>query len=135
MVSKKRIILICVAIAIIVILLLTRCSRRVFNNNDFKSDIVSIEIKSGSTGERITVTDEDKVDKIISNFANLKMRFKSIFNNYVGWSYNLKFRDSNGNTIYDVTVIADTYLNYKDIRYTVTGDELVDMDYLDGLFE
>ena len=71
-------------------------------------DVASISVFCGSSGKCFTVSNTDEIEYIVGNIQHTPMKRAHISTGYDGFSFQLTFKDSNGNTIDSFMINNDT---------------------------
>ncbi len=74
------------------------------------SEIHSIKINSGSTGNRFIIEDVEDIDVIVSNIQSIAMKKGKVSLGYTGYVYNLKFIDKQGTVIDDFALNSNNHI-------------------------
>lgn len=106
------------------------------------TEIASIEIINGNTGERKTLTAEDsyyEYHDLLKLYRQLDFTAESEKNTRVGYQYSMKLQDAEGNTLQNVTPYKDGItIDRIFYQYDNTGDgaaaSLRLMEYLEYVF-
>lgn len=125
---RKRLITIC--LALICCLTLASCStEKVFDIEG----VAKISVMSGNTGESVEVTDEDLIQQITDNISAITFKRGSRIDSS-GWSYNIRWYDTNGQEIDNITTGGDgTTLFYDGYNWSAVSGG-IDTDLLDEVF-
>ncbi len=95
-----------------------------------------ITIFSGSTGQKIEVTDKSAVDHITANFNSVAFRKDKSSKGYEGYAYQITWYDADGKQIELVTVMRATRISYDGYFYdAMEADYEIDMDFIEELME
>lgn len=98
-------------------------------------DASKIELRSGSTGEQIDVTDEDSIRHITENINAMKLRDEGKVDSD-GWSYSLSWFDEDGNCLKQITLVGGKTVVFEGHRYSTADDgEKADTAFLDKLLD
>ena len=62
------------------------------------SDIKSISVFDGNTGESFDFSDRDEIRYVVENIQNTKMKKDTLSIGYTGYSFRISFFDENGNS-------------------------------------
>lgn len=119
-------------LAFICVLSLNGCSSKTKN---FKvTDAASITVMSGSTGERIVITDAKDISYITENINAITFsRGEKV--NSDGWDCFLSWRDESGNEIERLTVLDGYTVIYDGYFYRgMDADQEIDTAFFDKLF-
>ncbi len=95
-----------------------------------------ITIFSGSTGEKVEITDKTAVDHITSNFNSIAFSKDKSSKGYDGYAYQITWYDADGKQIGFVTVMTATRISYDGYFYNaIEADCEIDMDFIEELME
>ncbi len=95
-----------------------------------------ITIFSGSTGEKVEITDTSAVDHITSNFNALAFSKDKSSEGYDGYAYQITWYDADGKQIELATVMSATRISYDGYFYdTMEADHEIDIDFIEELME
>ena len=124
--KKKRILC---GIALILILIITVTCFWYFTPKTFlkgidNSEIASISVFNGSTGKRMTLEDEEDVNTIVNNIRSAEMKRGKISSNYVGYAFNLTFKDKDGNVIDSFIINSKNVIRDDPFFYKCENGEL-----------
>lgn len=104
--KNKKILIIVIALIVILIAFgIWYFLPTTFLKNVEASDVKEIEVFCGSTGEKFVIENEDEIKYIVENIQSTKMKKDKISVGYKGFSFLMKFKDTNGN------IIESFYLN------------------------
>ncbi len=133
--KKKRIIIpIIVPVLILVFILGTwYFTPKKFLNGVASTDVSSIEIFNGSTGNRFTVTDRNQIMNIVENIHGVDMKKEKISSGYDGFVYSLTFKDAGGKTI-ESFMINSKYI-IRDDPFFYRSSRTLCFEYLKELEE
>lgn len=93
-----------------------------------------IEIRSGNTGATVERSDEEEIAYITDNINALTFSKGKSGKNSSGWSYWLKWYDSEDNLIEEIIVMSECQIDYEDYFYTCTDTDLgIDTAFFDEL--
>lgn len=88
-----------IAVAIIAILAAWYFSPRTFLKGVEPSDVASINVFDGSTGESFTIEDAEEIKYIVENIQGIEMKRANLSVNYSGFSFRMNFQGSSGEVI------------------------------------
>ena len=77
-------------------------------------------IQSGTTGEKVEITNPQKIARIADQFVSLRFYRKTKAHS-AGWSYSLSWYDAQGNEQGSLTILSPGEALWKDHYYTVRG--------------
>ena len=108
--TKKKIsmLIIAIVIAIIAISAVLYFSPRTFLSRVDPSDVKSIAVFDGNTGERFVIDDLAEIKYIVENIQGIEMERYKVSVGYSGFFFRMSFNGSNGKEI-DSFVINSTY--------------------------
>ena len=93
-----------------------------------------IELRSGNDGNMIKVTEPDDIKHITDNINSLSFSKAGSSKDYGGWSYSLKWYDSENKIMEEITVMSEYQIDYKNYFYkSVTADCGIDIAFFDTL--
>lgn len=93
-----------------------------------------IELRSGSDGTSVEITDEEDIKYITDNINALKFSKGKSSEDYSGWSYRLRWYDSENNLIEVIVVMSEYLIDYNDYFYTaIEADHGIDISFYDKL--
>ena len=90
-------------------------------------------IQSGTTGEKVEITNPQKIARIADQFVSLRFYRKTKAHS-AGWSYSLSWYDAQGNEQGSLTILSPGEALWKDHYYTVRGG-VVDTGLLEEWME
>ncbi|MDE7205056.1 MAG: hypothetical protein K2O91_24850 [Lachnospiraceae bacterium] len=91
-----------------------------------------IELCSGSDGTTVEITNEEDIQYITDNINDLKFSRGKSSKDHSGWSYRLKWYDSENNLIEELIVMSEYQIDYKDYFYTsIDTDHEIDISFLE----
>lgn len=116
------------------VFLLVGCSSNTKTFNISNSN--KLTIVSGSTGESITITNEDVIKHITENINALNFSKGSKVDSD-GWSYALNWMNENGEVIEKITLLGDGYtIIYNGYYYRgMSIDYMIDLGFVEKLFD
>ncbi len=95
-----------------------------------------ITIFSGSTGEKVEITDANTVDHITSNFNAIAFRKDTSSKGYDGYAYQITWYDADGKQIELATVMSATRISYDGYFYdALEADYEIDINFIEELME
>lgn len=111
--------------------LFTGCS----SQKDFNiKGATKIELKSGTDGTTVEITDKESIDHITENINAIKFTKEKSSKDYTGWSYRLKWYDSENKLIEDIVIMTENRIDYKNYFYnSMKADDDIDIAYFDML--
>ena len=93
-----------------------------------------IELRSGIDGTTVEITRTEDIQYITDNINALTFSKGESSQNYDGWSYLLKWYDSQNTLMEEIVVMGADLIDYKDYFYSNTEtDNKIDIDYFDTL--
>ena len=95
------------------------------------TDVVSIEVSVGSTGNSFTVTDRGQIMTIVENIHGVEMKKEKLSFGYDGFAYKVTFKDLSGKTV-DSFMINSKYIVRDDPFFYRSSRELC-FEYLQSL--
>lgn len=95
----KIMIPVAVLLAVIILAEAIYLTPKTFAGSIEASDVDHIEVFDGNTGVRFTVGDQEDIRYIVENLRSHPMKRAGISLGYSGWSFRLKFFDSDGNEL------------------------------------
>ena len=93
----------------------------------------TLVIQSGTTGEKVEITNSQKIAQIADQFVSLRFYRKTKAHS-AGWSYSLSWYDAQGNEQGSLTILSPGEALWKDHYYTVRGG-VVDTGLLEEWME
>ncbi len=123
---------------LIALILVSICSLSLVGcSSEIIFDITStskIELRSGSDGTTVEITNREDIKRITDNISALKFSEEGSSKDHSGWSYWLKWYDSENNLIEEIVVMSEKQINYKDYFYTcMEADHEIDISFFDAL--
>jgi uncharacterized protein YxeA len=97
------------------------------------SDIKSISVFDGNTGERFVFSDTDEIRYVVENIQSTKMKKDTLSIGYLGFSFRISFFDENGKEIESFTINSSNTIRKDPFFYRCDGD--LCFDYLKELEE
>ena len=97
------------------------------------TDVGSIEVFNGSTGNSFTVTKPSQIANIVENIRSVDMKKEKLSSGYDGFVYNLTFKNTDGKTI-DSLIINSEYI-IRDDPFFYCSSRALCFDYLQELEE
>ena len=93
-----------------------------------------IELRSGIDGTTVEITSAEDIQYITDNINALTFSKGESSQDYNGWSYWLKWYDSQNTLMEEIVVMGADLIDYKDYFYSNTEtDNKIDIDYFDTL--
>ena len=99
-------------------------SPKVFLKGIDSSDIASIYVSNGSTGQHFAIESREDIDTIASNIQSLKMKRGKFSSNYDGFEFSLTFKDKNGNVIESFIINSKSEIRNDPFFYECLNGEL-----------
>ncbi len=101
----------------------------------FDIDGVSkILLMSGSSGEMVEITDSETIKFITDNINSMEFHRDTSSRYHNGWSYSLRWYDSEDNLIEYIVVMSATRIDYDNYFYNeMDADVEIDIEYLKAL--
>ena len=97
-------------------------------------EVNKIELRSGIDGTTVEITRTEDIQYITDNINALTFSKGESSQNYDGWSYWLKWYDSQNTLMEEIVVMGADLIDYKDYFYSNTEtDNKIDIDYFDTL--
>lgn len=93
----------------------------------------TLVIQSGTAGEKVEITNPQKIARIADQFVSLRFYRKTKAHS-AGWSYSLSWYDAQGNEQGSLTILSPGEALWKDHYYTVRGG-VVDTGLLEEWME
>lgn len=124
--------LIALVLALVCVLSLVGCSE---TNMTFDiGEASKIELRSGNDGTMVEITDVEDIQYITDNINSLTFSKGESSKDYSGWSYSLKWYDSENNMMEEMVVMSEYQIDYKDYFYKgMEADHKIDISFLDTL--
>ena len=122
---KKRLCIILLLAALLV--LLAGCGEKI--SLDIQ-DTAAIELRSGDTGDSVTITDPEIIAQITDNVTSLRYRDIGT-RDASGWSYCVRWLDADGNTLGELFPFG-WHVEWNGRYYEVSGGT-IDTDLFDEL--
>lgn len=97
------------------------------------SDIKSISVFDGNTGERFVFSDTDEIRYVVENIQSTKMKKDTLSIGYLGFSFRISFFDENRKEIESFTINSSNTIRKDPFFYRCDGD--LCFDYLKELEE
>ncbi len=93
-----------------------------------------ILLMSGSSGETVEITDEETIKYITDNINSMTFNRHESSRQHNGWSYSLRWYDSDDNLIEYIVVMNATRIDYDNYFYNeMDADVEIDIAYLEEL--
>ena len=97
-------------------------------------EVSKIELRSGTDGTTVEITSAEDIQYITDNINALTFSKGESSQDYNGWSYWLKWYDSENTLIEEIVVMDADLIDYKDYFYSSTETyNRIDIDYFDTL--
>lgn len=128
--KKKQIILIIIAVICILAVAVTiYCLMPThFLNGTEPSDIATIAVFNGNTGQAFNISDSDEIRFIVENIQNTEMKKEKLSIGYLGSSFRMNFYNQDGEKIESFIINSATVIR-KDPFFYYCNSELC-FDYL-----
>jgi hypothetical protein len=97
------------------------------------SDVESIYVFNGNTGESFTIDDEEKITYIVENIKSVEMRRDKLSIGYSGYTYRLTFIRENGSEI--DSFVMNSKNTIRDNPFFYTSDDDLCFEYIKELEE
>ena len=104
-----------------------------FLNKVNPSDIKSISVFDGNTGERFDFSNTDEIHYIVENIQNTKMKEDTLSIGYTGFRFRISFFDRNGKEIESFIINTSNTIRKDPFFYRCDGN--LCFDYLKELVE
>ena len=104
-----------------------------FLNKVNPSDIKSISVFDGNTGERFDFSNADEIHYVVENIQNTKMKKDTLSIGYTGFRFRISFFDRNGKEIESFIINTSNTIRKDPFFYRCDGD--LCFDYLKELAE
>lgn len=124
----------CLALVLILMLALSMvgCSEKSLTFGI--GDASKIELRSGTDGTVIEITDTEEVKHITDNINALTFSRGESSKDYSGWSYSLKWYDSENALMDEIIVMSEYQIDYNGYFYSgMEADNEIDLAYFDRL--
>ncbi|MCD7772090.1 MAG: hypothetical protein LUH23_08420 [Oscillospiraceae bacterium] len=93
-----------------------------------------ILLMSGSSGETVEITDEETIKYITDNINGMTFNQDISSRHHNGWSYSLRWYDSEDNLIEYIVVMSATRTDYDNYFYNeMDADSEIDIEFLKEL--
>lgn len=93
-----------------------------------------IVLRSGNDGKTVEITDEEEIRYITENINAIEFDRGESGKDYTGWSYWLKWYDSEEMLLEDIVIMSKNQIDYKDYFYkSIAADCEIDIAFLDSL--
>ncbi len=101
----------------------------------FDIDVASkILLMSGSSGKTVEITDPEIIAYITDNINGMKFNRDESSRQHNGWSYSLRWYDSEDNLIEYIVVMSATRIDYDNYFYNeMDADVEIDIEFLKEL--
>lgn len=130
---KRRYLLVLALIIVALISLFSGCSTVETDTKTFEiSDAETLSLMSGNTGKMIKISDSSTISQITENINSLELAKDKSGVDYSGWSYRLRWYNSDGEIIEDITIQSSDYINYSDYFWSIINSS-IDTKYFDEL--
>ncbi len=97
------------------------------------SDIKSISVFDGNTGESFDFSDTDEIRYVVENIQSTKMKKDTLSMGYTGYSFRISFFDKNGKEIENFIINSSNTIRKDPFFYRCDGN--LCFDYLKELEE
>lgn len=97
------------------------------------SDIKSISVFDGNTGESFDFSDTDEIRYVVENIQSTKMKKDTLSIGYMGYGFRISFFDENGKKIESFIINSSDTIRKDPFFYRCDGG--LCYDYLKGLEE
>ena len=97
------------------------------------SDIKSISVFDGNTGERFDFSNADEIHYVVENIQNTKMKKDTLSIGYTGFRFRISFFDRNGKEIESFIINTSNTIRKDPFFYRCDGN--LCFDYLKELAE
>ena len=104
-----------------------------FLNKVNPSDIKSISVFDGNTGERFDFSNADEIHYVVENIQNTKMKKDTLSIGYTGFRFRISFFDRNGKEIESFIINTSNTIRKDPFFYRCDGN--LCFDYLKELAE
>lgn len=123
--KKKVVIVVLLALSVITIIFgVWFLMPRTFLKHVDSKDVKKIEIFSGSTGDKFVVEDEEEIEYIVKNIQSTTMKREKLSVGYVGFSFSLKFKNENDDTISSFILNGESTIRKDPFFYEAKNGEL-----------
>ncbi|MCD7784348.1 MAG: hypothetical protein LUH18_01985 [Oscillospiraceae bacterium] len=93
-----------------------------------------ILLMSGSSGETVEITNAETIKYITDNINSMNFNRDTSSKRHNGWSYSLRWYDSEDNLIEHIVVMSSTRIDYDNYFYNeMDADVEIDIEYLKSL--
>lgn len=96
-------------------------------------DVEKVTIKSGGTGESVDITEPEDIEYITNNINSLEYS-KGEKVNGDGWSYMLRWYNSDGEIIKEITLLGGDTIIFDGYYYRNISDGAIDISFLENYF-
>lgn len=96
---KKKMLIVVIAIAIIAVSAIWYFSPKNFLSGVEPSDVKSISVFDGNTGNGFVIESSEEIKQIVENIQGIKMKRDNISVGYIGYSFRVQFTDESGKII------------------------------------
>ena len=86
------------------------------------SDINSISVFDGNTGESFDFSDTDEIRYVVENIQNAEMKRDTLSIGYSGYSFRIRFFDENGKEIESFIINSSNTIRKDPFFYRCDGD-------------
>lgn len=131
---KKKVVIPIVIIVILTIAYFWWSAPVHFLSNTNPDDIIRIEIFNGDSGNDFVIEDQGDINSIVSNIQSISMKKNKISLGYMGTQYNLKFIDTEGETV-DEFIINHYNTLRKDPFFYIDSTSSLCIDLLNSIEE
>lgn len=102
-----------------------------FLNGTSSSDIGSISVTDGNTGESFEITDAEEIEAIVTNIQSIKMKKSGVSLGYSGYSFRMTFYNTAGTEKESFIINSETSIRKDPFFYSCDGG--LCYDYLEEL--
>ena len=131
--NKKIRLIIAIVFVLIATLVIWYFMPTTFLSKVTPSDIKSISVFDGNTGESFDLSDRDEIRYVAENIQSTKMQKDTLSIGYMGYSFRISFFDENGKEIESFIINSSNTIRKDPFFYRCDGD--LCFDYLKELEE
>ena len=131
--NKKIRLIIVIIFALIAVSAIWYLLPTIFLSKVEASDIKSISVFDGNTGEGFDFSDTDEIRYVVENIQSAKMKKDTLSIGYMGYSFHISFFDENGNEIESFIINSPNTIRKDPFFYRCDGN--LCFDYLKELEE